>query len=407
MASDSRMRRTFVVYNSSQPDGKAFADLYAQLRGATDYYALGFPFGPAGQATYAWNSNKGSLLCAASQRPGALNEAAYVGQPITDAVFDFAYDHGLTALIVDPTVPKSFVTTGSYDVYNPLEAVIALEGAVPPWFATPGVGAPDTGNVSSLASIDPGFSRGWRYRQAVRSVTGSGGEVSSLALRWGRIGWSGCSMANVERCVQDAMWAETQDNRGKMFVIGGAMYDGAGQADLEAAAHLMGRDFGLSDLWHFDYAAANPGWPEYNQRRLSFSAFTALPGQLQIAPFGLLVQSQLGNTGSRFLPGGAVFENYNPPRGAFGSWWTSFAYNFADMALAKGACAAWTTYGEPSSVGIAMSNGLLLPLIYGAPMLAASAFAQTVIGDPLYAPFKNTPVRMQAQEGPSSFAVLL
>lgn len=423
--------KVLVIGNSSRADDRAMAEWYAVARGlgadAANFHFLSADFG-AGSGLANWRVG---YPVTASLRPGQpANQARYVGQDFLTALRNMLQDGEIQALLVTPGVPQldnyNPTSAATFSVVNgeqwitdenfsygvagtfgqPIEARMCQANKPVTYkncanfltYQRRGVGSAAEGYLSKYQAVDWGwvdYHRDTPYSQ-IKAMYPSAYESQTInnIVGWGRIGWPGCTLANIQRVVADALWAESQDNSGKQHIIGGALYLGTEPPSAQYLSWKCFSDAGWSDLYHFNNAtelAENPGYTANNT--LNFSDYAA--GAAPVNAFATMLESSTGNTGALFQPGGAIYNATSFPRGAWGFWWTSYAANFAKMLLSKpgtGGVAAFTSVNEPYANGLIRVDHAAASLLNGASMLEAivdgAPFNTTVWGDPLYRPYK-------------------
>ena len=141
---------------------------------------------------------------------------------------------------------------------------------------------------------------------------------------------------------------------------------------------------------------------------LGYSFMTTNPCTTPLPNFGsILMLAGLNSVGGVYqYTTGSLCPwngNYTLATGAFGGCYASYSYNFGMNLLYSGAVAAIMTVGEPYANNIAYGSEIFNVLVNQRTPIALALFwspggdgantaiiGQTVFGDPLYQPFKNT-----------------
>ena len=391
--------RALVVFNTSVAQSEANADAYAAARGllvAGSYVKMGFPLGTASQVTSAAKSGTlDSITCAKSlSRDGTTN--AYVGQQLLTAIATAAVDNACECVLVESACPVTvdgFDMNSTYGDIGPFESFCA--GA--PIFA------PESPSLRALAQMT-GLTGKTAKNLSVMSGNVALGcyPVSPLQNRFnaanyarflpsGRIGFYGCSAADVARIVSDSVWAEGQTNLSKYHLVGGDTYSPNQSAADNVTANAIFASTGIgSVLRRLDVDTQ----PEYAGTAISKSAYES--GALSLNLFGLLY-SNGSQSAADYQPGGGIYGSVSVQRGAWGFVWQSSAFLLANMLMAKGAAAAIANVREPYANGLPGIVEVAVALVAGLSVMesvylsaAMTAPRTTVYGDPLYRPYTST-----------------
>jgi len=361
--------RTLVIFNTHASavtaDGQsseACADYFALNRGYGDlpgrYYKLGVNFGGRSKGMTQSDQvvNYGALVCGHSYAPGATipaNNPRYSGQLLTTAIKNIVNDHDLWAVFVESMVPNSH---GQY-----------------------GNNAPDGRYFSTLAK--------------------------STRMPYGRIGYPGCTYADIVRLVTDANWAETQDNTVKLHVVGGTDYTAGGdyshmkRANASFAARVPKASLGVFDQDR-QYTAGGYAGAGFV---VSWAAFDGGGLTPKLDAFGMMF-SRNPSTAADYVTLGNT-SSWNPLRGAWVWNWCSGAALVGYKTLQRGGCAAILCESEPFSNGIPATDYVATALMAGKTIAEANSGSDemavpnaSVYGVPDYAPYviRGAPTRPAA-----------
>jgi len=369
--------RTLVIFNTWAPYGKLAqttdgysseqcADYYAQNRGycttgASRYFKLGADF--TGTSYGHGTSHVPDLIyrtlkCNKSFVPGASPEVdnpRYTGRLISEAIKNVVADFGLGAVFVESLVP----------------------------------------NMSSIYSNNAPDGRFFAL-------------CANPAARmpYGRLGFPGCTHADIVRMVGDANWAESQDNTGKPHVVGGTNYTAGGDSDhMQRAGASFATRVPPRALRAFDedgrYAAG--GYPGAGGV-VNYKQFDSGVLSPPIDVFGLLfsrnpaVNTALGWTWKQTWSN----TSWNPLRGGWAWDWCSGSGYVGYSMLLRGGCCAILNENEPHSNGIPATDYVAAQLIAGKTMAEANCGSikmqvpnSSVYGVPDYAPYaiRKAPAR--------------
>lgn len=422
------------------------ADYYANARGlGSPYYNLmGFDFGPTvnqmlcfdGIDNFVGPSFSSSPPTVVTTGPGGYT-SLYSSLPFIQAIAKFIKDHAIQAVLVECNVPP-FVSPNQGDsyVYNvPIESYIGnapyYSAGVPvaPNQPIPYLYAnyPHAVATPVPTRVLPKYGAGTtRYLDATSDTSGStrignavGGlytpgytsgyfKVNSLSIPSGKIGYPGASSSEVRRCVDDAVWAETQDNRNKLHVLGGSIYKE--QTRESPTIHSLYASNGFTSMGHFTGSA--PDYPEYTGLAVNQENFQNAANN-PVLFFAMVYSNGPQNIMYNVPPGtypdfhGNTFTittaqnlylNTQVLRGGWGYNWQSSAYLFGTTILLKGGCAAvMNSHCEPYIGGIPGMAEFAAGIFYGQSMCEAlfnnydmQNLTTTVCGDPLYRPYAKT-----------------
>ena len=251
----------------------------------------------------------------------------------------------------------------------------------------------------------------------------------------GRLGYDGCSAAEVVRCFTDAIAAEKIDNRAKFHLIGGNPYFYNNIPYDNVTCNWQAFQHGFSNLGYFDLDSA---YPEYSGTKYSYAALwtnkknplppmfgmifgagvqpnngpvttynangsIALLGSDQWYPAGTNIYAYDGTTWTTSKDGN-IWNNAPFMQGGWCFNWQSSAALMGRECLSHGGCAAVLNHSpfDPSAAGIPDMLCFFTNLLYGLSIAEACYFAYqsgtawcTVYGDPLYAPYKQTAIQVQ------------
>lgn len=341
----STRNRTLVIFNTNAnartADGRTSeqcADYYAANRGyGENYYKLGVDFGGRSYKMQYSDQVKdyAALRCAKS----SPESARYAGQLVSTAVKNIVADFGLEMIFVESLVP----------------------------------------NMSYFGNAPEG-----RYFSTL---------AKAARMPYGRIGYPGCTFADIVRMVGDANWAETQDNTSKIHVVGGTNYIAGGdRAHMTRANAAFARRVGPSSLGAFDQDGAYAAG-ELRGFRVDYNAFDAGTLVPRLNAFGMLWSRNPSTAG--YTPA-SVSNNasWTPQRGAWAWNWCSGSYFVGYSTLHRGGCCAILNEMEPNSNGIPATDFVASSLMAGKTMAeACSGSAEmavpnaSVYGVPDYAPY--------------------
>lgn len=351
---------TLVIFNTHvsavTTDGQsseACADYFALNRGYGDlpgqYYKLGVNFGgrSKGMTQSDRVANYDTLMCSNSYAPGAIipeNNPRYTGQLLTTAIKNIVNDHGLRAVFVESMVPSIHSQYGN--------------------------NAPDGRFFSTLAK--------------------------STRMPYGRIGYPGCTYADIVRLVADANWAETQDNTVKLHVIGGTDYTAGGDSlHMQRANALFATRVPKAVLGAFDQdrqALARPTRYPGAGFIVAWAAFDGGYLSPKLDAFGMMF-SRNPSTAADYVTLGNT-SSWNPLRGAWVWNWCSGAALVGYKTLQRGGCAAILCESEPFSNGIPATDHVAAALMAGKTLAEANSGSgemavpnASVYGVPDYAPY--------------------
>lgn len=409
-------QKVLVVFNSNSTLGSASlanAEYYATARGlrtSGNYHRMGFDFGSSTTAILALagvpGAPGGNVLISALT-PNYVTTAsgattAYAGMALMSAVAQFISDNAIEALLVECNVPPN-VFTGvdkiSYVVYMPIEGLLGMAPGRP------------TGLVvySGVASVARGLMPGLTRKPSTGAGTLDGNLLTGVLVQSptmnrfkalqratmvpnGRIGYPGASSAEVQRCVNDAVWAETQNNLGKLHVIGGSPYTASNVPYDNVSSHALFAQSGFTSMAHFD---SDTAFAEYTGATVSRHAYGT--GAISLQSLGLLYGAGSQNS-TDYALGGPIYANHQPMRGGWSFAWQSSAFMQGVCTLVKGGCASvCNAQSEP------LATGLPGQLEFAASLVAGLTFAEAVFlssemlgtrstayGDPLYRPYALT-----------------
>lgn len=246
----------------------------------------------------------------------------------------------------------------------------------------------------------------------------------------GRVGWSDnrtqySSLAQVQAMVNNALACEATNNLNKPLLTGGTAYIFGGGVVNQVAANYAARDLGVTNL---GYVTGHPGGNGDGEQALwaQRPALAGVPMARVMQPnVGDMIEAQAGGLLqvwgamlSRVAPNYQLPLDMNSLSFLPGGWahsWTSSSNAMRDFALLQGASLAFGNAGEPFATNLADVDCLLLALLHGycGAEAARRATNNTVggtgfqtgsnaytnaWGDPLYAPYRATPL-LQMQAG--------
>lgn len=418
----------------------ANAEYYATARGLRtngNYLRMGFDFGSA------WNSELTPTEITPVMGVGGFNAllptsvtttlgatTSYAAMPMMTALSKFIVDQGVQAILIECNVPPCVWAASepnSVISYIPIECFLSF--------------APTFGSLAipTTVTISGGISYSSLARNIVKSLPGStkksnlasvafgnlmtGTFPKSAALQIykskqlvimlpnGRIGYPGSTSTDIHRIVTDALWAEGQDNRSKLHLIGGYPYAYNNVPYDNVTSNYLFGIAGFTNLQHFDRDWQQP--VEYSGSMVSYTSWLA--GALPTASFGLLHGSgsqecrdylALGSvpnyrggttvTGSGFS---GIFNSHSPIRGGWSFAWQSSAFMQGMCTLTKGGAASVCNVWEPLADGLPGQLEFAVNLLSGLTMMESVYLSSemteprtTVYGDPLYRPYKLTSV---------------
>ena len=420
------------------------ADYYATARGMKtngNFLRMGFDFGSA------WNSaltpteispiqgigNITSLL-PTKVSTAAGDSTAYNALPMMKALSNFIIDNGVQAILVECNVPPCVWVATPLTEYMPIECFLAFA----PIFGIKGVLTEviGTGGSSLTALVNyvypPGLPGATKKPLSPSQVVGNlliGTFPKSNSLQFyrsaqqaiilpnGRIGYPGAQTSDIQRMVTDAIWAEGQDNRTKLHLIGGHPYTTVPSDSWlpfsnfpydNVSSNYLFSSIGFSNIEYFDNDWTRP--PEYVGTMVSVAAWEA--GTLPTSTFGLLYGSGSQTPGAyqpagptyNYLNGtstngtaGGIYTSHTALRGGWSFAWQSSAYMQGICTLRKGGAASVCNVYEPRSDGLPGQLEFAANIVSGMSMMesvylsaAMRAPRTTVYGDPLYRPYKLT-----------------
>ena len=340
---------TLVIFNTNvnarTADGKTSeqcADYYAANRGyGENYHKLGVDFGGRSyKMQYSDLVGDYTTLRCAKSSPESTR---YTGQLVSTAVKNIVADFGLEMIFVESLVP----------------------------------------NMSYFGNPPEG-----RYFSTLAKPT---------RMPYGRIGYPGCTFADIVRMVGDANWAETKDNTLKLHVVGGTDYlAGGDRAHMTRANASFATRINASWLGAFDQDGAYAAG-ELKGFRVDYNAFNSGTLVPKLNAFGMLWSRNPNTAG--YTP--ALVSNnssWTPQRGAWAWNWCSGSYYVGYSTLHRGGCCAILNEMEPNSNGIPSTDYVASALMAGKTMAeACSGSAEMVVpnasvyGVPDYAPY---PIRL-------------
>jgi hypothetical protein len=400
------LTKILIIYNSSNSQSKTNADWYAAARGidggvAGSYQYLGFALGSgdlrtvrdAGAHSSALLIDDGTLTCSASL------SSAYNGQGLVTAIANCIADHGIQMVFSESLVPQN--------LYGPFTYPISPVG----FFSL----CPTLVNVAAA------------NRTSDRNVIGSAGSgglnytfndvtkklPSQYGRKWltfnknipcGRIGYFGCSTVELQRCVNDAIWAESQDNRGKLHVIGGNAYTAGGDLAHTQQANTFFANF-LPDLSHLGYFNKTVATWQGTAGVFDWDGFCSGATPITPNPFATLFSA------NPYAGAGVpIVLNTQYARGGWAYDWGSGAFWAGYASVQNGACSAITDESEPFAYGLPSIDAVAAALVAGLTMAEAVFLSGTIQndntmrlynsmahGDPLYTPYKHNPMQLTVE----------
>jgi hypothetical protein len=396
-----RRTNTLVVFNTwagaITSDGKPSeqcADAYALARGYTTtngkYWKIGVDFG-CKSLVGQWSSIPGalrSLMCTKSFAPGQTPEVdnpRYTGKTMADAIANMVNDGQLDAIFIESLVPNQPTQTGNQ----------APDG----WFIA----------MCPYLSINKTASGGSRFSRVTDIFVEPAQTVATpdlnkwvnnnrdAQLPYGRIGWPGCTFADIQRVAADANWGESQNNLGKLHVVGGTNYTQGGDIwHMNRAGASFAKFIKPENLGVFDQAAKYAGVPQptygtiFDWDKFNWGALVT-----PLSLFGLLfsINPEMAADWSRPLNA----QSWAPQRGAWAYNWCSNAAYVAYDCLKRGGVASILCENEPNASGIPAVDCVAYALTLGLTMAEACFLSDqmtvsnaSVYGAPDYAPYMAT-----------------
>lgn len=406
-----RRTHTLVVFNTnsaavttdSTPRTSEYcADEYAYTRGYCStrgqYWKLGADFGgiAAGPAysTQPLYTVFRDLTVTSSYSPGmspAVNNTRYYGQTLAVAIANMVADGELDAIFVESLVPNNdawlYYPGYTYQGQCPSGRVMAS--------------APFLAQYPLVLNQNSGYGRGgYGFSNTFKTIPNikSNDWIKNnrtTQLPYGRIGYPGCTFADIQRIAADANWGESQNNLSKMHIVGGTNYqDGGDKYHMLKANQLFGNSITSGNLYYFDEATFNLSGSVGTQ--ISYNDFDW--GQQSPAHdvFGLLISR---NPSPASPPTGIPLNvaSWTAKRGAWAYDWGSAAIQVGYDCLQKGGTASILCENEPSSFGIPAVDCVAYALLKGLTMAEANFLSGmmsvsncSVYGAPDYAPYALT-----------------
>lgn len=350
------------------------------------------------------------------------------------AVADYIIAHGITHVVATPGVPASTSATGHCIEMILADSVWWAYGTQNP------DGARSFGRVTCESGSDYegpiGFNRiqnpamTWLNPAGLGEYIAQTGDIKDLFLArdahttynnngthttfynpcaWGRLGCPHHStlvtLAEVQRMIDDCIWAENQAVSGKVLALGFGDYTAQGVHELQWYAWQMAKAYGLATNYYIEGSAGSGGrklptavfndlsaWmgkqPDYNS-----AAFYA--GTASVAADVYLGSAVIndGIAGS----GSTAYKNYwnslAPKRGAWCFNWCSSGFQMSTNVMLKGGAAGIGPMKEPFTTGLPEDASMMALALQGYSLaeicwlIPGNNFAMTVWGDPLYRPF--------------------
>ncbi len=393
-----RRNKTLVVFNSWKPaewwipyrtsDGrtsKECADAYALARGYCTtnghYWNIGVNFGGISKAR--WYSEQTTadfktLICTESFAPGMtpeIDNPRYTGQTIVQAIANMVADGGLDAIFTESLVPNAPPQTAKQAPDGWLIAMCMRLAANPHAFGGDRAQVTDLYS-DTLHTLPNPQSNNW--------ITNN----RKTQLPYGRIGWPGCSFADIQRVAADANWGEQQNNLAKPHVVGGTNYQSGGDtAHMLRANQFFAAKLAPGNLNAFDQDKSFPNGINWAQ----FDGGTLTP---PLSLFGLLFSRnpQWTPDWKSVLNG----KTWTPMRGAWAFDWCSGSIAVGYDVLFRGGTAGILCEWEPQSYGISAVDCVAFCLLLGLSMAEAVFLSglmltanHSVYGAPDYAPYSQ------------------
>ncbi len=416
-----RRTKTLVVFNTfaggppAYPphltsDGytsKQCADAYADARGycadgiTGHYWNLGVDFGGishdraySDQTAAALNT----LTVTSSYSPGQtpeVNNTRYYGQALVTAIRNMVDDGELDAIFTESLVPNHMPQCAySGHAHTPdgwFMGLCPLISRTPTWplgVRWPVYGTTDLFDDSAHTLPDPTLNK-WIVNNR------------DTHLPYGRIGWAGCSFADIQRVAADANWGESQNNLPKPHLIGGTNYVVSGAPNAGGVTARMNRAHASFDA-HIRSGNLNAlnedgsfpsgiDWTNFINGTLS--------PQLNLfgAMWSKLPAMDLPNYHTLPAGGTLCMGSWQPIRGAWVFNWCSGALNVGYANLRSGGTASILCEDEPYVGGLPATDCVADALMRGLSMAEANFLASdltrastSVYGAPDYSPYRAT-----------------
>lgn len=406
-----RRTKTLVVFNTWSnsgaeltSDGKTSeqcADAYALKRGycadgvSGHYWKLGVDFGgrSAGMSSSTQTASAlSSLTVTSSYSPGqspAVNNARYYGQTMIAAIGNMVADGQLDAIFVESLVPNRMPQT---DYQAPDGWFIAMC----PYLHANSLST-SYGGRSTISDLYTEYFYMLWSPKANNWINNN----RDTQLPFGRIGWPGCSHADIMRVADDANWSEQQNNLVKMHIVGGTNYGDGGDkthmnlANARFAAYIDQAHLGVFNRQYLYDGQPLPtygtivDWNDFNYGAIS----------PPIDLFGLLHSAwptvDFNNLGSH--RGLYNYASWTPARGAWQFSWCSGSTYMGYDCLDRGGTASILCEAEPYTTGIPSVDCVASALLHGLSMAEANFLSDhlavsrhSVYGAPDYAPYAKT-----------------
>jgi hypothetical protein len=396
-----------IVYNSSVAQSLTDAQWYWQKRfGNTNYNLIGFAFGTTyqgyGETNFSYYAATGPVVwpCGAAYYGGTNVTSTYTGQSPHAA---------LTALYAaQPTIDAVVCST-----FTPVQLFADSTGQ---GTTLPGYIGID---LSQATLPIPNGRLGCPGASAELIPKGLSGATQATTYPVGGAAVSVSSM--VYQCVTNAVVAEAANNA-TLNHWGTSVEQYAGHITAAYNASILsywsGQNINTVDLGGVTGTAANVAYSGTNG--FIPSSFTpGVPTQTVttlVPAFAFCLGDNDFNSYS-YGPGLEPYSlNYSVSPGAWGYVWTSYNYNWAYDMLYNGASACFSTMNEPNANGLydplqmaqallsqTCAMGSVMHLVAQASPLDGAVQAVysghlTVLGDPLYRPYKSTRVPLNSNK---------
>ena len=371
-----------IVYNSDDARSLAEAQWYVTARGInSNLMGVKFTATPANVVTEAQFTDTTYPLVANGTSYHGVTDTAFDGQAFGTAVINYLAKRstGIWGLLTAPYTPaRCFMSGATYN--TPLWSTLAH---YPYKLIDASFNLP-AGRLGSLADL------------------GATPQVELMA--------GGYSI--MRQCTTNALIAEAANNIAKPHWCSTTMaYSGYVNASDNAAHLAWMQSQGLSTInlgtdYPFNTAAPNDWYT--GTRNPKVDLFALCVGEVAFNP-----TSWTGTSAATI----AANTNFLP--GSWGFTWCSYAFNFATVLIANGGSAAFTSVDEPTGAGLinpidltknlmawkcsiaeatvdADTRGVsILNVAYPPAYGRSNAWQTGVIGDPLYRPYKSTPLPVQ------------